>query len=357
MTPALAPLMLGIGGPRLTDAERAFIRERKPFSFIIFARSVESEGQVRALTDELATLAATPFPLIAVDQEGGRVQRLTFGGRLPPVQVYGQWFAHNPAAALEACTLHATLLAAQLRDVGATWLLGPCLDLALPETHAIIGNRAFAPDPATVVTLARAFAKGVAEGGCMGCIKHAPGHGRTSADTHVELPVVHADAATLEHDAKPFAALAPESDFIMTAHIRYPAWDDENPATYSPTIVNKMRQSWHFNGLILADDLGMHALTGPYEQRAERALAAGCDAVIAALSIIKHGMAGTYWDEDNFNALQATTVPALNARATAYVNGLKLPPALTATERVEKTARYKTLWASRPAEIVATMTV
>ena len=357
MAQPLAPLMLGISGQRLTDAEREFIRVRKPFSFIIFARSVESEAQVRALNDELANLASTPFPLIAVDQEGGRVQRLTFGGRLPPVQSYGQWFAHNPDEALEACTLHAALLAAQLRDVGATWLLGPCLDLALPETHAIIGNRAFAPDTETVITLGRAFAKGVGQGGCLGCIKHAPSHGRTSADTHVELPVVHADAKTLEHDAQPFAVLAPESDFIMTAHIRYPAWDAENPATYSPTIVNKMRHDWHFNGLILADDLGMHALTGPYEKRAERALAAGCDAVIAALSIIKHGMAGTYWDEDNFKALQATSLPALNARAAAYVNGLKLPPALTPAERADMTARYKALWASRPAELVATMTV
>lgn len=357
MADNLAPLMLGLSGPTLTEAERAFIRERKPFSFIIFARNIESESQVKKLTDELAELAATPFPLIAVDQEGGRVQRLTFGGRLPPVQVYGQWYAHNPEAALEACRLHGTLLAAELRAVGATWVLGPCLDLALPETNAIIGNRAFSENPEVVIALGQALMQGIREGGCLGCLKHAPGHGRAATDSHVEMPVVNADAATLDHDAKPFAALGPSSDFVMTAHIRYPALDAQNPATYSPTILAKMRTEWGFKGLILADDLGMHALTGPYEKRATQAMEAGCDAVIAALSVIKHGMAGTVWDEANFKVLEKADLPALSAKAEGYVRNLRLPPALTAAERAERTGRYKALWATRPAEIVATITV
>ncbi|MCA3244702.1 MAG: beta-N-acetylhexosaminidase [Alphaproteobacteria bacterium] len=357
MSQALAPLMLGIGGMVLTEAERDFIRTRRPFSFILFARSIESPDQMRELTAELAALSGTAAPLIAVDQEGGRVQRLTFGGRLPPVQAYGQWYAVNPAAAEEMVELHATLLAHQLREVGATWLLGPCLDLALPETHAIIGNRAFAADPAVVTTLGRAFLRGVRAGGCFNCIKHAPGHGRTSADTHVEMPTVDADAATLAHDAQPFAALAPEADFIMTAHIRYPAWDAAHAATFSPKILGMMKQQWGHRGLVLADDLGMHALKGPYAARAAAALAAGCDGVIAALSVIKHGMAGTFWDEENFHALQAAMLPALSPTAHAYVANLTLPPALSEIEAAEKIARFRALWASRPAGIDAPCTV
>ncbi len=353
----LAPLMLGLKGPVLTPEERDYIQAKRPFSFILFARNIVSPSQVQTLTEELAELSATPVPLIAVDQEGGRVQRLTFGGILPPVQVYGQWYHTSPEAAEEATELHATLLAAQLRAVGATWLLGPCLDLALPATHAIIGNRAFDANPAVVTRLGAAFLRGVRAGGCLACMKHAPGHGRATADSHIELPTVQADSATLLADASPFAALARLADFIMTAHIRFPALDAENPATFSPAILKLMRQTWGFNGLIVADDLGMHALQGPYPQRAERALAAGCDAVITALSVVRSGMAGTVWDAANFTALQQATLPPMSPAAAAMVQALKLPDALSEPAHAEKVARFRALWASRPAGIDAPCTV
>jgi beta-N-acetylhexosaminidase len=341
----------------LQPDERAFIQTHRPFSFILFARSIESPAQVQALTAELAELTATPAPLIAVDQEGGRVQRLTFEGRLPPVQVYGQWYDANPTTALAMAELHGTLLAAQLRNVGATWVLGPCLDLALPETHAIIGNRAFHHNPEVVTELGRAFIQGVRAGGCLNCIKHAPGHGRTSADTHVEMPTVKADTTTLAHDMVPFAALAPLANFIMTAHIKFPALDAQNAATFSSKILTMMKQEWGHQGMVLADDLGMHALTGPYVQRAENALAAGCDGVITALSIIKHGMAGTYFDEENFTALAHAKLPPLNAQASAYLQQMQLPTALSQPQYAEKVARFRALWASRPRGIDATCTV
>jgi beta-N-acetylhexosaminidase len=349
--------MLGLRGPKLHDDERAFIQTHRPFSFILFARSIESPAQVQALTAELAKLSATPAPLIAVDQEGGRVQRLTFEGKLPPVQVYGQWYDMEPTTALEMAELHGTLLAAQLRNVGATWVLGPCLDLALPETHAIIGNRAFHHAPNVITELGRAFLQGVRAGGCFHCIKHAPGHGRTSADTHVEMPTVNAATATLASDMAPFAALAPIADFIMTAHIKFPALDEQNAATFSPKILTMMKQAWGHKGMVLADDLGMHALSGPYPKRATDALAAGCDGVIAALSIIKHGMAGTYFDEENFTALAHAKLPPLNPHASAYTQGLQLPPALSQTQYAEKVARFRALWASRPHGIDAPCTV
>ena len=357
MNESLSPVMFGISGPTLRPDERAWIKANKPFSFILFARSIESPEQVRVLTAELAELSGTATPLIAVDQEGGRVQRLKFMGQLPPLGVYGAWYAHHPAEAVRMAELHGFLLATQLRDVGCTWVLSPCLDRALAHTHAIIGNRALSESPEVIATLGAAVQRGIAQGGAFSCLKHAPGHGRSSIDTHESLPVIDADVATLESDAAPFKALASASDFVMTAHIRYPAWDAEQPATFSPKIIEMMRTDWDFNGLILGDDLGMHALQGPYMQRAEKALAAGCDAVITAFSIVKQGMAGTVWDEENFHALEASTLPPLNTRATAYVQGLTLPPTPTQTEIAEKTSRFRALWATRPAGIDATMTV
>lgn len=357
MAQPLYPAMYGISGLSLRDDERAWIKENKPFSFILFARSIESEEQVRALTAELAELSGTTTPLIAVDQEGGRVQRLKFKGQLPPMGVYGQWYAHNPAEALEMAELHGFLLATQLRDVGCTWVLAPCLDRALPETHAIIGNRCLSDTPEVIAKLGAATQRGIRAGGAFSCIKHAPGHGRTTQDTHEVLPTINAPRAVLEEDAIPFITLAPNSDFIMTAHIHYPSWDAKNPATFSPDILKMMREDWNFSGLILADDLGMHALQGPYMQRAERAINAGCDAVIAALSIVKKGMAGTVWDEENFKALQQGNLPTLNARASAYVNALRLPPTPSAAEIAEKTSRFRALWATRPSSIDATVTV
>lgn len=353
----LSPLMLGLRGPTLNDEERAFIQTQRPFSFILFARNIVSAQQVQELTAELTKLSSTQVPLIAIDQEGGRVQRLTFQGHLPPAQVYGQWYDIDPATALEMAELHGTLLAAQLRAVGATWVLGPCLDLALPETHGIIGNRALHAAPEVVIDLGRAILKGIRAGGCFSCIKHAPGHGRATADSHQELPTVQDSIDILAHDFAPFAALAPAADFIMTAHIRFPALDAENPATYSAKILQLMQQDWGHKGMILADDLGMHALTGPYVQRAERALAAGCDGVIAALSVVQHGMAGTVFDAANFMALQAATLPSLGPKAQKYLAGLKLPPALTAVEVAEKVARFRALWASRPQGLEALCTV
>ncbi len=341
------PLLMGVEGTRLTAAEKDFFRKAPPVGFLLFARNIETPEQVRALCAEMAEYSAFEHPLIAVDQEGGRVQRITFGGRLPPVRAFGEWHATEPAQAEEACELAGFLLAAQLRDVGANWLLGPMLDVATPATHAIIGNRAFAEDAATVITLAQAYAKGVEKGGCLRCLKHAPGHGRATADSHLELPVVAASTEELQTDFAPFAAMAPTEDFIMTAHIRYPALDDL-PATYSPRILGLMRHCWHFGGLILADDVGMKALPGSYAQRIKTSLEAGCDVAITALSVLKHGMAGTTFDAENFSALQSASLPFLGSESRAYLAALQQPAAPTAQQVATAQARFAQLWADSP---------
>lgn len=351
----ISPLLLGLSGPRLTVDERAFISERRPMGFILFARNIETPQQVRALTDELAELAVTPVPLIAVDQEGGRVQRVTFGGRLPSAKVFGDWFQADPVAALEACKLNAFLLTAQLRDVGANWPLGPVLDLALPETHAIIGDRAFSGNPQAVAELGEAYGEGIRMAGGYGCIKHAPGHGRATVDSHEDLPRISAAAETLEDDFYPFRQLAQSADFMMTAHIRFDALDSVEPVTTSPTALSMMRDDWRFKGLILADDIGMKALKGNYVERAHKALEAGCDVVIAALSVLQHGMAGTVFDAENYERLKEADLPVLRPSARAYLAGLTP----SATPDVESIAHAKSrltdLWSGGPARMGYTL--
>lgn len=347
----IAPLLLGVEGYALTAREREFIKARRPFGFLLFARNVDTPEQTRALCAELAEISAFPTPFIGVDQEGGRVQRVKFGGKLPPARAFGEWYAKDPKAALEAVRLDALLLAAQLRDVGATWMLGPVLDLGRPETHKIIGDRTFADDPQTVVTLAQAYAQGIGEGGCWDCLKHAPGHGRAVVDSHFELPVVEASREELAQDFYPFQNMSDKADFLMTAHIRYLAIDKVLPATYSPELIGMMRNDWGFNGVLLADDVGMKALGDDYVTRVTKSLAAGCDVAITALSVLRHGMAGTVFDEENFEKLCAADLPALNPRALAHLAGLTLPKAPDASTVERARSRLVELWADGPARM------
>lgn len=353
MAHAVAPLMLGLRGTRLGDDEVEFIKAARPASFILFARNIESPGQVRELTARLAELSAIAAPLIAVDQEGGRVQRVSYGGKLPPMRIFGEWHDENPVAAREGTRLAALLLAAQLRDVGATWALAPCLDLAQPLTHKVIGDRAFHHDPQVVAALGRAHIEGTMQGGCFPCLKHAPGHGRAVADSHHELPVVDADADTLAADFAPFEALAEASPFVMTAHIHYSKlMDAPGPATFDPQMISMMREDWGFEGLVVADDLGMEALAGAYAERAAKALRAGCDMVITSFSKIRHGMAGTVFDEDTYRTFaKGYALPPMGARGLSKLGHLRLPPAPDAGEVEEARTTLSKLWADGPARL------
>lgn len=356
MGSGVSPLILGVSGTRLTDDERGFIAERRPLGFILFARNIETPEQTKALTAELSELSVTPFPLIAVDQEGGRVQRITFGGRLPPARVFGDWFEVDSPAALEACKWNAFLLSSQLRDVGANWLMGPVLDLALPETHGIIGDRAFSGNPQIVAALGEAYLEGIRLGGGFGCIKHAPGHGRATVDSHQVLPRVLADRELLQNDFYPFSQLASRADALMTAHICFDALDNE-PVTTSSSVLAMMRNEWGLKGLIIADDIGMEALSGTYTERAQRALAAGCDVVITALSLLKHGMAGAVFDVESYRVLKEANLPELNLNAWGYVRDIQILPAPDIEMIAHAKSRLAALWAGGPARMGYTLSL
>jgi len=269
----------GFSGPRLTADERAFFRDADPAGYILFRRNVEDREQLRALTDELRALHGRDDVPILIDQEGGRVARMQppVWPAFPPGERFAELYRVAPASAIAAMEANAQALAVMLHEVGINVDCLPLLDVRQPGAHDIIGDRALGSEPMQVAALGRATIEGLRAGGVVGVVKHMPGHGRSMSDSHVELPVVTASAEELESDIEPFRALA-NAPMGMTAHVVYTAWDAERPGSLSPVVIGEIiRGRIGFDGLLMSDDLGMHALTGGFDERARGVLAAGCD--------------------------------------------------------------------------------
>lgn len=270
----------GCAGPELSPAERAFFAEARPWGFILFRRNVASPDQLRALTGALRDSVGWHAPIL-IDQEGGRVQRMgpPHWPKYPPGEAYLK-ATNDPLAARELARLGGRLMAHDLKAVGIDVDCLPVLDVPVPGAHDIIGDRAYARDPATVAQLGRAAAEGLLAGGVLPVIKHMPGHGRAFADSHQELPTVEVDLDTLEAwDFAPFRALS-DMPIGMTAHIVFTAIDRKRPATQSRQAIRLIRDRLGFGGLLLSDDLCMNALSGTLTERAAASLKAGCDLVI-----------------------------------------------------------------------------
>jgi beta-N-acetylhexosaminidase len=270
--------IFGCLGPRLSTQEAAFFRDANPWGFILFARNIETPDQLRALTAELRETVGRDAPIL-IDQEGGRVARM----RAP------HWREWEPALdfvrsagkqARQAMYLRGRMIAHDLRAVGIDVNCAPMLDIATDDSHAIILNRCYGHDGETVAANGRALANGQLAGGVLPIIKHIPGHGRASLDTHFELPRLDTQLAELQAtDFKPFSALS-DLPMAMTAHIIYSAIDPENCATLSPAVIKTIRTEIGFDGLLMTDDLSMKALSGSFGERASAALAAGCDMLL-----------------------------------------------------------------------------
>ncbi|MFM5923903.1 MAG: beta-N-acetylhexosaminidase [Novosphingobium sp.] len=275
----MTPAIFGLSGLTLNADERAFFREADPAGYIVFGRNVESRDQLRALTDALRAIHGREKLLITIDQEGGRVQRMK-----PPVwpgypagAVFDRLYDVAPASAIEAARANAEALGIDLAEVGISCTHAPVLDVRQEGAHDVIGDRALGHEPLRVAALGRAVLDGLKRAGIAGTIKHMPGHGRTTCDTHKAMPTVTEGEDLLEADIAPFRALndAPSG---MTGHLKFTAWDTENPATQSPFIVREIiRGKIGFDGLLITDDLDMEALTGTVPERAAKAIAAGCD--------------------------------------------------------------------------------
>jgi beta-N-acetylhexosaminidase len=273
----------GIAGTVLTDRERAFFRESEPWGLIVFKRNINTPDQVRRLTGSFRDAVGRADAPVLVDQEGGRVQRLgpPHWPSYPPSADYGRLYDRDPEEGLGAARLGARLIAADLAAVGIDVDCWPLADVPVAGADAVIGNRAFGTNADKVAVLAGAVAEGLREGGVLPVVKHSPGHGRAMADSHLELPVVDADRASLEAtDFRAFRLLA-GVPLAMTAHVVFTAIDPVTPATTSVTIVREViRGLIGFDGVLMTDDISMEALSGTIRARSRAALAAGCDVVL-----------------------------------------------------------------------------
>jgi len=278
----MIPAIFGCSGPTLTADERAFFREADPAGYILFGRNCENPEQLRALTDELRAIHGRERLLVSIDQEGGRAARLPppHWSPYPAGEAFDLLYSLAPASAIEAARANAMAMALELSAMGITVDYHPPLDVRQPDANDVIGDRSLGSDPMQVAAIGRAMLDGLAAGGVTGCIKHMPGHGRTSVDTHMAMPTVNASAEELESDLAPFRTL--NSALIgMTGHLLFPVWDADNPATLSETIVRDIiRGEIGFDGLLLTDDIDMEALDGTIPERSARAQAAGCDIVL-----------------------------------------------------------------------------
>lgn len=278
----MTPAIFGTSGHSLTAEERAFFREADPAGYILFGRNCDTPDQVRALTDELRDLHGRDRLFICIDQEGGRVARLRppHWSGFPAGEVFDRLYDIAPATAIEAARANAEALGIELSNAGITVDCHPPLDVRQPGAHDVIGDRALGSEPIRVAALGRAILDGLGRAGVAGCVKHMPGHGRTTTDTHKEMPTVTASKAELEVDLAPFMSLA-DAPIGMTGHLLFTAWDPANPATLSPYVIDTIiRQKIGFGGLLLTDDIDMEALAGSIPERAEQAVAAGCDLVL-----------------------------------------------------------------------------
>lgn len=277
------PLMIDIAGPTLDAEDRELLRHPAVGGVILFSRNYESPAQVALLCAELRELRR-PRLLIAVDHEGGRVQRFREGfSVIPPMRDTGKRYARQPDAALADARRYGQLIGSELRAVGIDLCFAPVLDRDV-GVSGVIGDRAFASDIDALIALARAFRRGLNHVGLAATGKHFPGHGAVAPDSHLELPEDPRPLAEIRASClRPFAALIDDGlESIMTAHVRYPAVD-ALPASFSRRwLLDELRRELGFNGAIFSDDLTMKGaaeIGGPAD-RARAARDAGCDMLI-----------------------------------------------------------------------------
>lgn len=280
----LLSVVFGVEGHRLSPQEKSFLNKANPFGFILFSRNIDNPKQVQELVTDLRETVGRPDAPILIDQEGGRVARLCspHWSELPALARIGDLPIEE---ATKAASLHASIIADMLRDLGINVVCAPVLDVPVPGSHDVIGDRAFSQDTETVSILGNIYTKTLLEHGVTPIIKHIPGHGRAKSDSHFDCPHIEDDLQTLQDtDFKPFKHVASSyGDGIwgMTAHVVLEDIDKENPATVSPSIIDRIiRQYIGFNGFLIADDVSMAALSGDLQERALNCIQAGCDAIL-----------------------------------------------------------------------------
>ncbi|MEO5363927.1 MAG: beta-N-acetylhexosaminidase [Magnetococcus sp. DMHC-8] len=296
-------LVLALSALTLTRAEETFLQEVQPAGVILFSRNIRDLDQVQALVWAIRQQVG-PTCTLWLDQEGGRVQRLRDPlTRFPSPWQWVELARHDAGRAISLARLAGWVCGIELVTVGIGVDCAPVLDIREPGADPVIGERAFGETPQGVVELAGAWLEGLQSQGVMAVGKHFPGHGAARADSHKSLPTITRDRAALEqHELLPFRVLLTRLPALMTAHLVASAFGEE-PATWSPLLLQTvLRQEWGYAGLVVSDALEMGALIGPLEERAWRAVQAGCDMVLcctgrmedneAALAGVERALAG-----------------------------------------------------------------
>src|ERR1700760_2007423 len=273
----------GTSGTTLTADERAFIAAERPWGFILFKRNIDNPAQVTALVREMREAANAPDAPVLVDQEGGQVQRFRppHWPSYPAGAAFGRLYDTDSKLGLQAARLSARLIADDLLPMGVNVDCLPLADVPIPGADAVIGDRAYGDKPSKVAAIARAVTEGLQQGGILPVLKHIPGHGRATADSHLALPTV--DTPRDELERTDFAAFRPLADLpmAMTAHVVFSAIDPAQPATTSATMIERViRGLIGFQGLLMSDDVGMNALAGSIGERSRALMAAGCDMIL-----------------------------------------------------------------------------
>lgn len=305
--------ILDAEGLRLTAEEVALFRDVNPFGFILFARNIETPDQIRALCNDFRESVGRDA-VITIDQEGGRVQRLRgpyWRTWTPPLE----FVQRAGTDAHRAMYLRYRLIAHELQELGIDSNCAPMVDVAFAQTHDFLRNRCYGSNPDTVADLGRAVAEGLLAGGVLPIVKHMPGHGRATQDSHYDLPTVGSGIAELKVcDFAPFKALN-HLPMGMTAHLVYDAIDDA-PATLSPDVMKVIRKDIDFGGLVMTDDISMKALKGTLTDQSHASIAAGCDVILHCNGSLAERAEVAAAAGDMTDAAQARAQTALAARQT-----------------------------------------
>lgn len=303
-------LIFGCEGHALSADEIALYKDVRPWGFILFGRNIDTLDQVRALVDQFRATVGYAAPVL-IDQEGGRVQRIKppLARKYPSGADLGAIYQVDREKGIRAAWLMSRLHAFDLYKLGINVDCLPVLDVPVPGSHDVIGNRAYGHDPVTVYEMGQAAADGLKAGGVLPVMKHMPGHGRGFADSHHSLPVVDTPLETLKaHDFEPFRRMNGEL-MAMSAHVVYTAIDPDRPATTSSTVIEDILRGYlGFDGLLMSDDSSMNALAGTLGERAANIVSAGCDIVLHCNGLM-----------DEMKAV-AANVPELSGKALERAN-------------------------------------
>lgn len=275
-------LILGCSGKELTELEISFFKEQKPLGFILFARNIEAPEQVKKLVNNLRKSIGWHCPIL-IDQEGGRVARLRppHWRKTPNMGLFAEIAKVNSDVAARGVYLNYRLIGQELFELGINVDCAPVCDILIEGAHDIVGDRSFGNNVETISKLAKSASDGLLDSGVLSIMKHIPGHGRAKSDSHKELPVVEDSISDLKNsDFKVFENLKNDIPWAMTAHILYKDIDLKKPATLSKKAIDLIRNDIGFDGVLISDDLSMHALKGSFADRTTQSQQAGCDVIL-----------------------------------------------------------------------------